>query len=333
LDNVHKQVLEVKNLSANFYTSRGLIRAADNINFNVGQSECLAIIGESGAGKSVTALSLLRLVPHPGRIEEGEINLEGRDLLQLNPKEMRRVRGEDLALVFQDSLSTFNPVRTIGSHICETITAHRKLSSAEARDMARCKLAEMGLPAERSFRSFPFQLSGGMRQRAALAMAMSLHPRVLIADEATTSLDVTLQAQILHYLKKHLQECCMSLLFITHDLAAAAAVADRVAVMYAGRIVESGPVREVFRQPLHPYTSALLRSHPSFCPGRLEPINGSPPDLADLSPGCAFSPRCLKGREICRNKVPSLQELWPEQQAACHFHQARKNDLREAAVT
>lgn len=283
------------------------------------EGRCLALIGESGAGKSITALSLLRLVPTPGKITGGKIILGDRDLLKLSRDEMRQVRGEELALVFQDSLSAFNPVRTVGTHIYETIKAHRNLSGRQARDLALGKMSDLGLPAERVFRSYPFQLSGGMRQRAALAMALCLHPRVLITDEATTSLDVTLQAQVLHYLKKHLEDCCMSILFITHDLAAAAAVADRVAVIYAGKIVESGPLKEVFKKPLHPYTRALLRSHPSFCPGTLQPIQGSPPDLAVLPGGCSFNPRCSEAANICRSRDPEIMEAVSGRQAACHL--------------
>jgi len=312
-------VLEVKNLNTVFPTPKGKIRAANGISFSMEEGRCLALIGESGAGKSVTALSLLRLVPPPGKITGGEILLDNRDLLKLSRDEMRQVRGEELALVFQDSLSAFNPVRTVGTHICETINAHRNLSSRQARDLALEKMADLGLPAERVFRSYPFQLSGGMRQRAALAMALCLHPRVMITDEATTSLDVTLQAQVLHYLKKHLADCCMSILFITHDLAAAAAVADRVAVIYAGKIVESGPLKEVFKQPLHPYTRTLLRSHPSFCPGTLQPIQGSPPDLAVLPGGCSFYPRCSEAADICLKKDPETMEAVSGHQVACHL--------------
>ncbi len=283
------------------------------------EGRCLALIGESGAGKSITALSLLRIVPPPGKITGGEVILDNRDLLKLGKEEMRLVRGEELALVFQDSLSTFNPVRTVGGHICETINAHRRLPNGQAKEMALEKMADLGLPAGRVFRSFPFQLSGGMRQRAALAMALCLHPRILITDEATTSLDVTLQAQVLHYLKKHLEDCCMSILFITHDLAAAAAVADQVAVIYAGRIVEKGQLKKVFKQPLHPYTQALLRSHPSFCPGTLKPIQGSPPDLALLPEGCSFYPRCPEAAGICLSRVPEMLEVDSGRQVACHL--------------
>lgn len=332
MDNRQK-ILSVNRLTTVFPTSRGLIKAANEISFSISESSCLALIGESGAGKSVTALSLLNLVPLPGKITGGEILLDNRDLLKLSSAEMRRVRGEDLALVFQDSLSTFNPVRTIGTHICETINAHRQLSNGEARNIALRKMADMGLPEERVFRSYPFQLSGGMRQRAALAMALSLHPRVLITDEATTSLDVTLQAQVLHYLKKQLQDCCMSVLFITHDLAAAAAVANRVAVIYAGQIVESGPLKEVFKKPLHPYTRALINSHPSFCSETLKPITGSPPDLVNLPPGCSFFPRCSEATELCHQAEPVMQNFSPDRKVACHLVSGKAVSEREAAMS
>ena len=326
-------VLEVKNLQTVFPTSRGKLWAAKKISFSMSEGRCLALIGESGAGKSITALSLLRIVPPPGMITGGEVILDGRDLLKLDQEEMRLVRGEELALVFQDSLSTFNPVRTVGRHICEAINAHRSLSNGQVKEMALEKMTALGLPADRVFRSFPFQLSGGMRQRAALAMALCLHPRILVTDEATTSLDVTLQAQVLHYLKKHLEDCCMALLFITHDLAAAAAVADQVAVIYAGRIIEKGQLKTVFKDPLHPYTQALLRSHPSFCPGTLKPIQGSPPDLAFLPAGCSFHPRCPEAVSICQSKAPEITEVISGRQVACHLAKKEAFFKGESAVS
>lgn len=300
-------VLQVAGLSTSFYTSEGVIRAVDGVGFTLQQNRCLALIGESGAGKSVTALSLLRLVPPPGRIVGGKVLLGSRDLLALPPAEMRAIRGKEIALIFQDPLASFNPVFSVGAQITETILAHGSVSAAEAREMAAEKLAGVGLPTGRAYHSYPFQLSGGMRQRAAIALALALHPQALIADEPTSFLDVTLQLQILSDLKRQLDECCFSLLLITHDLAAAAAIADHVAVIYAGRLVECGPLRELFREPRHPYTAALLQSHPSFRRGRrLQPVGGRPPSPLQRPRGCAFHPRCPQSLPECREEPPAL---------------------------
>lgn len=300
-------VLQVSNLSTSFYTPEGVIRAVDGVGFGLQQNRCLALIGESGAGKSVTALSLMRLVPTPGKITDGQVFLGSRNLLELSPAKMRLVRGKEIALIFQDPLASFNPVLTVGAQITETILSHGAAAPAEAGEMAEAKLDEVGLPAGRAYRSYPFQLSGGMRQRAAIALALALHPRVLIADEPTSFLDVTLQLQILSELKRQLDECCFSLLLITHNLAVAAAIADSVAVIYAGRLVEYGPLEEVYREPGHPYTAALLRSHPSFSRGkRLQPVEGLPPSPLQRPRGCAFHPRCPRVLPRCREESPAL---------------------------
>lgn len=318
-DDSGKAVMEVKNLSAHFFTAAGVVHAVNRVSFKLRNNRCLALIGESGAGKSVTALSLLRMVPRPGKIVAGEIWMNEKNILAMSNRKMRELRGEELSIMLQDPMAALNPVLTVGNQVKETILSHRAINKKEARDLALEKLAALRLPARRVYDSYPFQLSGGMRQRAALAMAMVLHPQVLIADEPTSFLDVTLQGQILAELKHELEHCCLALLFITHDLAAAAAVADRVAVMYGGIVVEEGPLRAVFENPLHPYTRALLRSHPAFCrEGRLEPINGSAPVVTEKFTGCPFRQRCNEASSVCREAVPSLRILGDGRLAACH---------------
>ncbi len=311
--------LTVKNLSTRFHTRAGTIYAVNGVNFELPQNRCLALIGESGAGKSVTALSILRMIPRPGRIASGEIRMNGDNLLTKTGSQMRKLRGKELSIMFQDPLAALNPVITVGDQIRETIQSHRQVAKKTAEEMALAKLDALKLPARRAYNSFPFQLSGGMRQRAALALALILHPQVLIADEPTSFLDVTLQGQILAQLKHELDQCCLSLLFITHDLAAAATVADRVAVMYGGIIVEEGSMREVFGHPLHPYTRALLRSHPAFCRnGRLEPVAGSAPVITESFSGCPFRQRCSEAEPVCIEVVPDLSDRGGGRLAACH---------------
>lgn len=331
----NETVLQVDGLSTFFYTPGGVIRAVDGVSFTLKQNRCLALIGESGAGKSVTALSLLQLVPPPGRIIGGKMLLGSCDLLSLTPAEMRAVRGKEMALIFQDPLASFNPVFTVGDQIAETVLAHECVSTAEAREKAADQLAGVGLPAGRVYHSYPFQLSGGMRQRAAIALALALHPQVLIADEPTSFLDVTLQLQILSELRRQLDECCFSLLLITHDLAAAAAIADSVAVIYAGRLVECGPLPELFREPWHPYTAALLHSHPSFRRGkRLQPVGGRPPSPLHPPPGCAFHPRCPQALPECREEEPPVLLATGDgsRLAACHRVITSGENAAKAAV-
>lgn len=325
--------LVVEKLTTYFFTPAGIIRAVSEVGFTLEQGRCLALIGESGAGKSVTALSLLRMVPSPGRITAGRVILAGRDLLGLPAAAMRAVRGAEISIMFQDPLASFNPVRTVGAQIRETILAHRPTSRAEATEIALEKLEAVKLPARRAYRSYSFQLSGGMRQRAALALALALHPRVLVADEPTTFLDVTLQRQILAELQRQLADCCLSLLLITHDLAAAAAVADRVAILYAGTVVECGPLAEVFRHPLHPYTRSLIRSHPAFRRNgaRLQPIPGSAPRAVSTANGCPFQPRCPHPAPACGRELPLLRETGENRLAACHVAPAA-NTLSAASL-
>lgn len=319
LNNRLLPALSVKNLTTRFFTRTETIYALNGVSFELPQNRCLALIGESGAGKSVTALSILRMVPKPGQIVSGEICMNGDNLLTKTDSQMKKLRGEELSIMFQDPLAALNPVIPVGDQIRETIQSHRRVAKKEAREMALAKLDTLKLPAKRAYNSFPFQLSGGMRQRAALALALILHPQVLIADEPTSFLDVTLQGQILALLKHELDHCCLSLLFITHDLAAAATVADRIAVMYGGIIVEEGSMREVFSHPLHPYTRALLRSHPAFCQkGRLKPVAGSAPVISESFSGCPFRLRCSEAEPICLEIVPVLSNQGGKRFAACH---------------
>ncbi|MBV1770173.1 MAG: ABC transporter ATP-binding protein, partial [Candidatus Desulforudis sp.] len=287
-------VLEVSNLATCFTGSAGVVKAVNGVTFAVKAGQTLGVVGESGCGKSVMCLSLVGLIGPPGRIVSGEVWLNGQDLLQLSPKEIRRVRGREIALVFQDPMTSLNPILTVGTQLTETIVSHEEVSKAEARRRALELLARVGLPdPERLMRRYPFQLSGGMCQRVMIAMALSLQPKVLIADEPTTALDVTVQAQILAELKRLQKELGMAIVLITHDLGVVAAMADEVAVMYAGSIVEYGPTVEIFASPGHPYTRALLRSVPRLGgEEELAPIEGQPPTLLNPPGYCAFLPRC-----------------------------------------
>ncbi|MGB3067814.1 MAG: ABC transporter ATP-binding protein [Ottowia sp.] len=315
-------VLQVKNLTTRFKTERGVVTAVDGISFEVAAGETLAIVGESGSGKSVTSMSILRLIPSPpGRIDGGEILFEGEDLLKLSHHEMRRIRGNRIAMIFQDSMSSLNPSITVGKQIAEPITLHRKVSWREANGQAceLLKLVQIPDP-ENRLSAYPHQFSGGMRQRAMIAMALACQPRLIIADEPTTALDVTVQAQILDLLKDLTQKAQTSMILITHDMGVVARYANRVAVMYGGRIVEQGPAREVFNRPRHPYTQGLLGSIPRLDSDPDKPlpaIEGMPPDLSALPAGCAFAPRCAKAGSACRASRPALARASEGHFSAC----------------
>lgn len=313
-------VLEVSNLATCFTGSAGVVKAVNGVTFAVKAGQTLGVVGESGCGKSVMCLSLVGLIGPPGRIVSGEVWLNGQDLLQLSPKEIRRVRGREIALVFQDPMTSLNPILTVGTQLTETIVSHEEVSKAEARRRALELLARVGLPdPERLMRRYPFQLSGGMCQRVMIAMALSLQPKVLIADEPTTALDVTVQAQILAELKRLQKELGMAIVLITHDLGVVAAMADEVAVMYAGSIVEYGPTVEIFASPGHPYTRALLRSVPRLGgEEELAPIEGQPPTLLNPPGYCAFLPRCTQAGEECSGDKPGLRPFDPGRYVACH---------------
>jgi peptide/nickel transport system ATP-binding protein len=304
-------VLEVRDLRASFATDAGTARAVDGVSFSLRRGETLGLVGESGCGKSVTALSVMRLVPQPPGEVGGEVFLRGRDLLSLNEDEMCQVRGDDIAMVFQEPMSSLNPVLTCGFQIAEAVAMHQGVGAKEAKRRAVEMLAKVGIPApEQRVDEYPHQLSGGMRQRVMIAMALSCNPEVLIADEPTTALDVTVQAQILELLRQLQEEMAMAVLLITHDLGVVAEVADRVAVMYAGQIVETATTQRLFEAPAHPYTRGLLQAVPRLDERRerLQTITGMVPDARDFPSGCRFAPRCPLAEAQCQ-EPPELSEL------------------------
>jgi oligopeptide transport system ATP-binding protein len=315
-------LLEVHNLSTYFFTREGVVKAVNRVSFSLLPGQTLGLVGESGAGKSVTALSLLRLVPYPGRIVGGAVVYQGRNLLEVSEEEMRRLRGKEIAIVFQNPHAALNPVLPVGVQVEEVLQAHLRLPRREARRRVEDLLRNMGLSdPERVAAQYPFQLSGGMAQRVMLAMALALHPKVLIADEPTSNLDVTLQADILHRLHTLQQEQGVAILLITHNMGVVARVAHRVAVMYAGTIVEEGPVLSILRDPLHPYTWGLFQAIPRLDrPDRpLRPLRGTPPNLVDLPDQCPFLPRCPKATVVCRtNPSPPLQPVDGDHWVACY---------------
>jgi peptide/nickel transport system ATP-binding protein len=330
-----ERVLEVEGLKTYLFTRQGVVRAVDDVSFAAERGETLAIVGESGCGKTMTALSLLRLVPEPpGRIVGGAIRLDGRDLVRLDEAAMRKVRGNEISMIFQEPMTSLNPVMTIGAQISETIRLHQDLSKAAAMEKAVAMLQLVRIPeAARRAREYPHQLSGGMRQRAMIAMALACNPRILIADEPTTALDVTIQAQILDLILDLQQKLGTAVILITHDLAVVAETAHRVIVMYAGKKVEEAGVEELFGAPLHPYTHGLLASIPQLAviggaaanadgDRRLKEIPGVVPALTDLPPGCAFAPRCPFADAQCRAAAPGYEQKRPGHWAAC-WHSER----------
>jgi oligopeptide/dipeptide ABC transporter ATP-binding protein len=315
-------LLSVSHLTTVFDLPGGPVAAVDDVSFEVRAGETLGLVGESGSGKSVTALSIMRLVQPPGRIAAGAILFKGRDLRKLREAEMRAVRGAEIALIFQEPMTALNPVFTVGDQIAETLLVHHRATRRQARIRAVELLEAVRVPdpAARAD-DYPHQLSGGMRQRVLIAMALACKPSLVIADEPTTALDVTIQAQILDLLREMKSAFNLSLLLITHDLGIIAETADRVAVMYAGRIVEEGTVRAVLRQPEHPYTRGLLASIPGGAPGgRLRAIEGTVPMLGSLPPGCAFNPRCPDRFEPCTTTPPPAHDVGPEHVARCYLH-------------
>ncbi|HEY9503048.1 MAG TPA: ABC transporter ATP-binding protein, partial [Pyrinomonadaceae bacterium] len=319
-----QHLLEVRDLRTQFPTRSGLVRAVDCVSFNLDRGELLGLVGESGCGKSMTALSIMRLVAPPGKIVSGEVIFDGKDLLKLSDAEMRQMRGDDIAMIFQDPMTSLNPVFTVGEQIAEALRLHRKLSRSDARAATIDAMREVAIPdPARRVNDYPHQLSGGMRQRVMIAMALACNPKLLIADEPTTALDVTIQAQILELLDELRQHRELAVLLITHDLGVVAEVADRVAVMYTGRIVEESDVDELFERPKHPYTEGLLRSVPKLTTAevakkvRLETIEGTVPSPTDLPPGCHFAPRCSHRMPRCTQEEIPLYELERDVKVRC----------------
>ena len=332
------KLLEIDNLSVHFHTPEGVARAVDGVSFDMAQGETLGLVGESGCGKTVTALSVLGLIPSPpGLINSGRILFEDRNLLDLNPESLRQVRGQDISMIFQEPMTSLNPVLPIGRQVAEPLMIHKGLSKAEAYEEAAAWLEHTKIPAARErLNDYPHQLSGGMRQRVMIAMAMVCQPKLLIADEPTTALDVTIQAQILSLIIRFKEEMDMSMLLITHDLGVVAQMAGRVLVMYAGQLVEEAGVMELFDLPFHPYTQGLLKSMPRLCNRvgsrgrRLNEISGTVPPLTEIIDGCKFADRCPHAFTLCREKRPELFPIGDGQRARCwlrEYPERRKADV------
>jgi len=314
-------LIDIKNLKTHFFTDDGVVKAVDGVSFPIYRGKTLGVVGESGCGKSVTALSTLRLISPPGRIVEGEILMDGKNLATLPEPEMRAIRGRDISMIFQEPMTSLNPVFTVGFQIAEAVMLHLKKSRAEAREHTIKMLDKVRIPsASTRVDEYPHQLSGGMRQRVMIAMALACNPKLLIADEPSTALDVTIQAQILDLMRDLQKEYGMSIMMITHDLGVVAELADYVAVMYASKVVEYAPVKELFASPLHPYTLGLFRSRPSLTTKkgeRLNVITGTVPNPLRFPTGCKFHPRCPQAIERCKTVEPQLRELRPGHWVAC----------------
>ena len=319
-----RRLLSVRNLKTSFFTHVGEVKAVRGISFDVNQGEVLGIVGESGSGKSVTSLSIMGLLQHPGRVVDGEIFFQDQDILSYGKRRMRRVRGKEIAMIFQDPMTSLNPVYTVGNQIMEMLQEHEDIGKGEAKRRAIEMLRMVGIPSpEKRIHNYPHEFSGGMRQRAMIAIALACSPKLLIADEPTTALDVTIQAQILNLIKRLNRELDMTTILITHDLGVVAQVCDRVAIMYAGEIVESGTIAEVFDHPHHPYTIGLFGSIPSLdeTAEKLKPIQGQMPDPTELPEGCAFAPRCPYATGACRTRKPEMTGVGGTQMVRCLAHQ------------
>lgn len=323
----NNKLIELRDLKTYFYTEDGVVKAVDGVSFSIERQKTLGVVGESGCGKSVTALSIMGLIPMPpGKILGGSIiyhrNGQEVELTKLDPKgkQYREIRGNEIAMIFQEPMTSLNPVYTIGNQIMEAIILHQKVGKREARERAIEMLKAVGIPSpEQRIDEYPHQLSGGMRQRAMIAMALSCNPHLLIADEPTTALDVTIQAQILDLMRKLQSEFHMALMMITHNLGVIAEMADDVVIMYMGKVVEEAPVKDIYHNPTHPYTMGLMESIPALTrkKERLKPIKGMVPDPYNLPKGCPFEPRCPEAMEICREQMPELKEVRPKHRVAC----------------
>ncbi len=326
-------LLEVKDLKTHFFTMDGVVKAVDGVSYDIEEGETLGLVGESGCGKSVSALSVMRLIPNPpGEIVSGEILLDGEDILKVDMDDMRNIRGAKISMVFQEPMTSLNPVLTVERQLTETLQLHMGMSKEEAQNEGVNLLTRVGIPdPETRIKQYPHQFSGGMRQRVMIAMALSCNPRLIIADEPTTALDVTIQAQILDLMKSLTTEFGVALIVITHNLGVVARYADRVNIMYAGKVIERGDAREIYANPRHPYTVGLLRSVPRLdLPRRakLDPIEGQPPDLIHLPGGCSFAPRCKWAVDKCKTDIPELTEAGEGHLSACW----RAEDLGPSAI-
>jgi oligopeptide transport system ATP-binding protein len=331
-------LLEVKNLKTQFFTQDGVVKAVDDVSFYVMPGETLGVVGESGSGKSMTGLSIMRLIPNPpGKIVNGEVTFNGRDILKMSEEQVRSIRGNDIAMIFQDPMTSLNPVLTINRQISEALQLHMGMNKDQAKQRSIELLKMVGIPnAEERVGQYPHQFSGGMRQRVMIAMALSCNPKLLIADEPTTALDVTIQAQILDLMRTLQNETGTGVIMITHSMGVVAGMADRVQVMYAGHIVETASTEEIFANPRHPYTVGLMKSIPRLdarSKEKLQPIRGLPPDLIDLPDMCPFVPRCNYAREKCEQKNPPLIQVAPGHHSACWFWEEvhREDDQDEVA--
>ena len=316
------KLLDVKNLKTYFLTDDGLVKAVDGVSFDLYEGETLGLVGESGCGKSVSALSILRLIPYPpGKIVDGEIEFNNRKILEISEDEMRDVRGNEIAMIFQEPMTSLNPVLTVGRQVAEPLEIHQNVKKKEALKTAVTLLEKVQIPeAEIRVQAYPHQFSGGMRQRAMISMGLGCDPKLMIADEPTTALDVTVQAQLLDLLKGLTKDFGMSLMIITHNLGVVARYADRVNVMYAGRIVEKGTADDIYDDPRHPYTIGLMLSVPQLdqdVKKKLVPIEGQPPDLSNIPPGCSFHPRCTYAIDKCRDEIPQLESINETHEKAC----------------
>lgn len=330
-------LLEVKDLKTTFSTETGSVTAVDGVSFSIHKGETIGVVGESGCGKSVTAESIMRLLNESSTTYDGKVLLEGENLLELNKDKMRDIRGNQISMIFQDPMTSLNPLQTIGSQIAEAIIVHQKVKKAEAHQKAVEMLRLTGIPApEKRVNEYPHEISGGMRQRVVIAMALACQPKVIIADEPTTALDVTIQAQILDLMNDLKKELDMGIMMITHDLGVVAEVCQRVVVMYLGQVIEEGGVEELFARPLHPYTKGLLQSIPQLDGDRsqkLHVIKGVVPPLTDVPKGCRFAPRCAFADETCTNKAPELKDGGKGQKVRCwHFEKILKEEEQHVAT-
>lgn len=324
-----ENLIQIKNLKTYFYTGDGIVKAVDDVSFNIRKGEIIGVVGESGCGKSVTAMSIMQLIPSPpGKIVGGEILFEGESLLNIKEDKMRKIRGNDIAVIFQEPMTSLNPIFTIGYQIEEVILLHQNTNKVEAKKKAIDMLKLVGVPrADEIVNCYPHELSGGMRQRAMIAMAVSCNPKLLIADEPTTALDVTIQAQILDIMKDLKKKLNTSIMLITHDLGVIAEMAEYVVVMYAGNVIEEAPVVELFQNPMHPYTDGLMKSKPSLNKDvdRLYSIPGQVPNPIDMPVQCHFSERCPKVMDICRKQQPPIREITPGHKVACFLYEEQNN--------